>query len=1229
MTPILSAFRQPITDLFGALPIVFRWQRWISTGVLCLLTAWLAAQSPVNPWRESSAADLPVSFRDAAEQSGPARLLQLDRPLLDNALDDDEPLPLVLPLPDGKVAIFEFQSSPVMEAGLAAKYPRLQSFKGWSSSPGVGPARFSLTAKGFHAAIDTEDGTVYIDPAAGPNGTHYRSYYIGQRALPDDFARFRCETGDGDATDLSVDQPRRGVDFRNEDPLDLRVYQLAMACTGEYAQFHGGTVEQVLSAMLVKVDRINQIFERDLAIRLVLVDNNDKVVFLDAAEDPYNNGDPSAMLAANPRVLNDSLGFINYDIGHVVGTSSSFGGIANLGGVCGIEKGQGASTSRRPEADPFIVSILAHELGHQFDAQHSFNSCHNVNPSTAYEPGGGTTIMSYAGICSDNTNNLQSFTDDYFHVISLEEIYRYTTEGSGRGCATPIPTANRPPSVRIPLQNGFHIPVNTPFELRADADDPDGDALTYSWEQFDLGPELSPPGSPQGDSPLFRSFQPEASPVRVFPKLEKIINGGFDRSEVLPSYARNLTFRCTVRDNHPEAGGVDWAEVSFRSDRTAGPFRVLQPNGGPEQGWEAGAYTSVTWEVANTDNERVNCQLINIRLSVDGGRTYPYTLLENTPNDGQAFVTVPNIMSNQARLRIEAADNIFFDISNTDFEIWPPTEAGYTLELAPVNIPQHCLPAPLTFDIETGAILGYDQALTLDLVGELPPEATYSFSRNPVLPANSEQTQLTIDLGGFVQDTFQLQVSIAAPGQDTAYRELRFATRSNDFSSMRSTAPADGTRGIDLSTLFEWRGAADADNYQFELADNPAFGAALLESATGLTDTSYRPDLLLEGNQVLFWRVRPVNDCGPADWLPVQTFQTSNNICTTYPSEDVPVNISGSGLPTVESTLFISEEALISDLNIPLIRGNYQPVKSLKMTLISPSGTEAVLYDRSCGNTVNFRIGFDDEAPDAITCPPDDGIVFQPLDSLSKFDGESTFGTWTLRVAVVEAGFGASGAIDEWSLEFCADFAPSDPSLLRKDTLRLPPGLASTITNDLLAAEHEDNPPSQTPFMVLELPKHGTLLLDGAPAAVGQRFNQHDIDGFRLRYAHDGSLTERDSFAFIIQNNNGGWLPRTFFPISIEEGAVTDVDEPLPDTLGLRLFPNPFRDRLNISFESDPGGPLLLHLFNLQGQELLRQRFDRPGTAITLTTPNMAEGMYLLRLELDGTALTRRVVIGR
>jgi uncharacterized repeat protein (TIGR01451 family) len=640
-----------------------------------------AVNSGTIVWTDVPERQVPNSFQRAINlQEGRFLILNLKllHTVLDTApqetdLDRDEHLViLTLPMPDGSSQRFSIFESPIMAPELAAKYPDIRTFAGQGLDDPTITTRLDLTPKGFHAILFTPDGTIYIDPLIKDNLVYYASYHR-EDVLPRNGDVFYEPQMLEWADDLSIALPTEAIPYLSaaSSGTKLRIYRLALAATGEYTQYHGGEVADALAAQVIAMNRVNGIYEQEVALRMVLIANNDQIIYTDGLTDPYTNDDGSKMLAENQKNLDEVIGTNNYDIGHVFSTGG--GGIAMLESPCKIKfKAQGVTGLRNPVGDAFYVDYVAHEMGHQWGANHTYNgdagSCASGrSASAAYEPGSGSTIMSYAGICAEQ--DLQKHSDAYFHPISFDEIVAYTTLGDGSTCGEASETGNTPPEITSG-SGGYSIPVNTPFTMSGTATDADGDALTYAWDEMDLG-KAGPPPPLDGYvvPPYFRSFTPSTDPYRTFPRLSDIVNNTTTIGEILPLVGRTLVFRFTARDNLVGGGGVNFNTYSINVIETSGPFRVTDPN--VYETWIAGSREAVTWDVAKTDLAPINCTDVSIELSTDGGYTYPIQLIERTANDGSEEITVPKIPSvTTARVRVACVNNIFFDISNTDLSIW-------------------------------------------------------------------------------------------------------------------------------------------------------------------------------------------------------------------------------------------------------------------------------------------------------------------------------------------------------------------------------------------------------------------------------------------------------------------------------------------------------------------------------------------------------------------------------
>lgn len=598
---------------------------------------------------------------------------------------------LTLPLPDGGFSRFRIEDSPIMHPDLAARYPEIKTYRGQGIDDPTAMLRFDLTPQGFHAQILRAGTSVYIDPYAKGDVENYIAY------LKTDFRatgkRLICGVSGRTEKPKFWEEQHTGNITTNAGT--LRTYRLALAATVEYTAFHGNTKASALAAQVTSMNRVNGIYERDISLRMILVANNDAVIYVGApASDPYTNDDGSAMLDENQATLDSVIGNANYDIGHVFSTGG--GGVAYLESPCnaGI-KAQGVTGNPAPVGDSFDVDYVAHEMGHQWGGDHTFNgttlSCAPPNRSifATVEPGSGITIQAYAGICE--TQDLAPHSIDHFHVYSLEEIVNYTTAGAGNNCDVPIPVSNTAPTVSTPAS--FTIPKLTPFRLTATATDAEDAGLTYNWEEYMT---LAPPSPPDDDidglRPIFRSYSSTTNPTRTFPSMQYVLNNGnippttYDcgrvilgvnepclTGEALPAFSGSTRiYQVTVRDNHSGGGGIRSVQTEVNIS-AAGPFKVTAPDSNVT--WGSGSMQTVTWLAAGTDLPPIGAANVNIRLSTDGGLTFPTVLKSNTPNDGTESVLIPNTPTSSARIMIEAANNIFFDVSDTNFAIAPPTNA--------------------------------------------------------------------------------------------------------------------------------------------------------------------------------------------------------------------------------------------------------------------------------------------------------------------------------------------------------------------------------------------------------------------------------------------------------------------------------------------------------------------------------------------------------------------------
>tara|TARA_B110000091_G_scaffold144483_1_gene154251 strand:- start:1422 stop:3596 length:2175 start_codon:yes stop_codon:yes gene_type:complete len=570
-------------------------------------------------------------------------------------------------LPTGKgLQRFIIRESSALAKELSVKYPMIKSYIGQGINDPTLTARFSIGTDGLHAVIYTAGAkTFYIDPYTND----FNNCIVYNRAdLSKTQSNFECMVDE----EVNSIFPETNYSERNADDERLRTYRIAIACSGEYAQFHlrnqgvsaiaTDVVKKaaVLSAMNTSMTRINGVYERDLGVTMEIVADNDKIIFLDAATDGITDGAAGTMINQVQTICDTEIGTANYDIGHIFSSAGS--GLAGLGVVCvNGQKAAGVTGIEEAIGDPYDIDYVSHEIGHQFGATHTQNNSCNRTASTAVEPGSASTIMGYAGICAPN---VQNNSDDHFHAVSIDQMWS-TIQGSAN-CAVLTDNGNAAPTSNAGAD--FSIPKSTPFVLRGIGTDTDtANTLTYNWEQTDNEIASMPPAATSTSGPAFRSSLSTVSSNRYMPALSTVVAGSTSSTwEVVPSVARELNFSLTVRDNN--AGGGNSARDDMKvkvTDATA--FTVSLLNSAVT--WNAGSTQTITWDKGTTDVAPINCQHVNIKLSIDGGLTFPITIISNTPNDGTQDVVIPNNTTTSARIMVEAADNIFYNINATNFII--------------------------------------------------------------------------------------------------------------------------------------------------------------------------------------------------------------------------------------------------------------------------------------------------------------------------------------------------------------------------------------------------------------------------------------------------------------------------------------------------------------------------------------------------------------------------------
>lgn len=1140
----------------------------------CLAIVWsgfsLCAQSP---WEKLDAVAYPPGERRITPLAFEA--YQLDTTLLKQRLwaapherEVDvrySPTILELPTPDGEVAVFRIVAYDMMEPLLAARFPGIRTWRGVDKRDHRRTIHLDWTERGFHAAVRGAGADWFIDPYLWSDKRYYQTYYTHNTPAPEE--PFVCHV------DEIIQPEAEPIDAEKAGDCRFRSYRTAIATTGEYSTYHGGTEALVHSAVTTTLNRVNGVYAADLAIRLVLVGNNPSLYYYDGATDPYTNGSGSAMLDENQTNINLVIGSANYDMGHVFSTGG--GGIAQLQSPCGSGKARGVTGRGAPTGDAFDIDYVAHEMGHQFGANHTQNNSCNYSSVSGMEPGSASTIMGYAGICSPN---IQNNSDAYYHGISLQQIANYMESGSGSTCATTVSTANGNPTITAGLD--YTIPISTPFVLSASAADPNGHALTYCWEQWDPEQGTQAPVSTNILGPMFRSFSPTSSPQRYFPELEAIVNGTNPTWEELPSVGRSMEFRVSVRDwdNTNGYGCTIEDNIDLTVSDQAGPFVVTSPN--TATSLTSGSSVQVTWDVAGTDVSPINCDNVDILLSTDNGYTYNISLATSVPNNGAAYIVVPNNLTTQARVMVRCSDNVFFDISNVNFAIVAGSPT-YSLSPSPA-IKTICDNVDTDqYTVAVNSFLGYSDAVSLSIQGSLPGSAMASFSPASVMPGSSSTLSFT-NLNSVAVGSYNITIrGVSTTGTKDVNVTLNVVEAPT---TPVTTSPSNGAIDQTPSVTLSWQPSSNATEYALEVSTSAAFGSTFLSTTLSLTTTTVSG---LSDQTTYYWRVRGVGSCN-SDWA-TASFTTAP--CFTYSSTDVPKSISGGNPSFITSVLPITAGGTIIDLDVVNVVGTHTWVGDLLFTLISPSNTSRVLISNVCSSNDNFNFQVDDSSvlvAGGSNCPINSGLTYSPTQALSTYQSSAVAGTWTLQVNDTEAGDG--GQLSSWGLRVClANYSPLPVDWLYFDAR---PANDHALLSWATAMEYNN--------LGFEIERHTAQNTNWKPIAFVE--GQGDTDRVS-RYEYE-DLTAHPGHTYYYRLRQIDVDGRDSY------SGIRSVNLAKP-TSGLRVFPNPASDKLWVDL-----GPLAeggsYRLTDTYGRLYARGVLSVPTTEIALN--DLPPGTYWLQV---------------
>ncbi len=573
-----------------------------------------------------------------------------------------------LPNANGELEKYEVWEASNFSPALQAKFPEIRAYVGIGIDDPTAYLRFSTSPAGFQSMTLRAGTSEFIEPYS-TDGSKYIVFDSKSHRNQGDVP-FECSTVE---TAALIQDSNDFVQANKSDAGVFKTFRLAQSVTGEYSQYFGGTMADAMGGINATMTRVNGVFEKDFAIMLILVDNNEDVVFLNSTTDPYTNpGNIGTTQTQLRNTLNSVIGVNNYDIGHIFHRTGGGGNAGCIGCVCldspNNYKGTGYTSpgSGGPEGDNFDIDYVAHEMGHQLGANHTF-SVYYEGTGVNIEPGSGSTIMGYAGITA---HNVQPHSDDYFTYRSIQQVQLNV---QNKPCANNTNLTNLAPVVSA--GEDYNIPTGTAFVLTGTGSDPDGDPLVYNWEQNDTGNSSTTDANSRVDfsktiGPNFRSNPHETTPVRYMPKFEYVLMNSVNESEpywkskweAVTTVTRTFNFTFTARDNNAEGGQTKKDDMRVFV-RDAGPFVVTSPTN--DMDVDLGTNTmEVTWDVAGTDVDPINTAEVKISLSTDNGATFT-VVAENTANDGSETITIPTgtVAGEDCRILIESVGNIYYAVS--------------------------------------------------------------------------------------------------------------------------------------------------------------------------------------------------------------------------------------------------------------------------------------------------------------------------------------------------------------------------------------------------------------------------------------------------------------------------------------------------------------------------------------------------------------------------------------
>ncbi len=1172
-------------------------------------------------------------------------LLNLELDNFKNYLSRSSSTTIELPNSKGELKKFKIKETSNLAPELAAKFPSIKSYSAQGIDDPTAVAKISIGSDGFHAVVFSgNESTVYIDPYT----KNRKKYIVYNRVnLEDKEDEFTCGVKEVAQKKISSNPQERSANDGK-----LRTYRIAIVCSGEYADFHlnrqgvassasdADKKAAVLSAMNTSMTRVNGVYEKDLGVKMIIVANNDKVIFLDKTQDNITDGNADAMYDEVQVICDREIGTSNYDIGHIFSIGGS--GLAGIGVVC-VEgqKARGVTGIGSPVGDPYDIDYVSHEIGHQFGASHTQNNNCNRSSTTSVEPGSASTIMGYAGICSPN---VQSNSHDNFHAVSIAEMWSHIEDRGN--CATKTDTGNAAPTANA--GNDVSIPKSTPFILRGKATDAQGmSSLTYNWEQID--PEIGsmPPLSINVAGPMFRALPSKTSPDRYMPTLSTVIAGSTSNTwEVLPSVARDMNFSFTVRDNH--AGGGNSARDDIKiTVIDAEPFVVTAPNSNVS--WGTGSTQTITWNKGTTDVAPINSAKVNIKLSVDGGLTFPILIKGNTANDGTEEITIPNNPSNNARIMVEAADNIFYNINASKFTIVPATlDFNISNKSGNISICNKAVNQQI-FEIDYNTLAGFNEVATFTVTGA--PSGTTPTFTPATINANGVVNLTLSNLNTAAVGDYTLKIT-ATTASITKTLDVLFNVNDNHCKSTGNTSSQIST------TLVNFGGINNASTKTTGYSDFKAIKTELIKG----DKYNFKANVNTDGNKTvktyawIDWNQNCLFDAGEKYDLG----ETTNKNGATG-NRGLEITIPSSAL-TGSTTLRVSTKLASAgapescELNFDGEVEDYTITITPSFTLTNK--TEGQSICNKAISQVEYKLDYkvfndftENTTLSAINIPSNANLVFSPT-SISA-NGMITVTISNLNnVAVGDYTIKVTGTSTSMTKSVDLVLSVNDSHCKSTGNTSSQISITNVSFNGIDNSSTKTNGYSDFKLISTNVVRGETYDLNVSINKDGNTdvktygwidWNENclfdDNEGFDLstsysiKIADDAILGAKVLRISTKLGTQAGSCELDFngevedYTINIEESFATDA------TLftDLKMYPVPFASsgKLTVNFKVKVKDLTIVRLFDLTGQLLDVQNFTTVSSSFNkdIQFPRVSSGIYLLQLENAGRFTTRKIII--